>query len=247
MEQTTVPVPKRPGGAIASRPLDFFWLCDTSGSMAGAKIERLNFAIEDAIPAMREATADHPQASVFVRVVQFDDDARWLIEKRTPVEQFHWKKLQVQRGLTAMGSALALVASQLRTPPFPAMYWPPVIVLISDGHPTDKTPGVPDFDEGLRALMAEPAGRHAIRIGIAIGDDADISTLTRFIGNPAIPPLQAKTAGDLVQFIRWTSTASIARSSSPRMTNGSGVPIFRPGPVVPNSGEGPVSWSEPLS
>ena len=45
-----------PGGAIATRPLHFIWILDTSGSMMGDKIQSLNFAIHEAIkPIQKEA------------------------------------------------------------------------------------------------------------------------------------------------------------------------------------------------
>ncbi|MDW8300804.1 MAG: tellurium resistance protein, partial [Anaerolineae bacterium] len=37
-------MPSRPGGALANRPLHFFWVVDCSGSMAGDKIQSLNTA-----------------------------------------------------------------------------------------------------------------------------------------------------------------------------------------------------------
>ncbi len=46
-----------PGGPIASRPLHFIWILDCSGSMDGDKILQLNFAICEALPAMKD-TAD---------------------------------------------------------------------------------------------------------------------------------------------------------------------------------------------
>ena len=44
---------------------------------------------------------------------------------------------------------------------------PPVLVLISDGQPTD------DFEGGLRVLMAEPWGMKAVRLAVAIGGELD--------------------------------------------------------------------------
>ena len=56
----------RPGGALATRPLQFLWIVDCSGSMQGKKIEALSFAIREAIPAMQEvarALADYVKSS----------------------------------------------------------------------------------------------------------------------------------------------------------------------------------------
>ena len=42
----------RPGGEMATRPLHFIWIVDCSGSMAGEKIQALNFAVREALPEM---------------------------------------------------------------------------------------------------------------------------------------------------------------------------------------------------
>jgi uncharacterized protein YegL len=86
---------------------------------------------------------------------------------------------------------------------------PPVLVLVSDGEPTD------DFRNGLRRLLAEPWGRRAVRIAIAIGDDASLPLLAEFISDPEIKPLRAANAHQLHDFIRWASTAVLMTASSP--------------------------------
>ena len=94
-------------------------------------------------------------------------------------------------------------------PPMEQRALPPVLVLLSDGQPTD------DFDAGLSALMDQPWGQKAVRLAIAIGSDADLDVLQKFIGHPEIRPLVAKNAADLVRFIRWATTTVIKEASSP--------------------------------
>ena len=105
---------------------------------------------------------------------------------------------------------------------------PPVLVLISDGQPTD------DFDAELKALMEVPWAKRAVRISIAIGHDADHGPLRKFIGNPELPVLEANNAETLVNYIRWASTAVLRAASSPASqsrdsaTAGGNVPIPAP-------------------
>jgi len=80
---------------------------------------------------------------------------------------------------------------------------------VSDGQPTD------DFNDGLNTLMSKPWGRKSVRIGIGIGQDADLEVLQKFIGNPEIRPLQANNAEDLVKYIRWASTVVLQAASAP--------------------------------
>ncbi|HLI85482.1 MAG TPA: VWA domain-containing protein [Bryobacteraceae bacterium] len=200
---------KRPGGELATRPLHFFWICDCSGSMqADGKIQSLNNAIKEAIPHMQKAADENPNAEVLVRVLRFSDGAQWHVAEATRVTDFRWTDLKAD-GMTDMGRALTLVGEQLRIPPMSDRALPPVLVLISDGQPTD------DFEAGLRALMDVPWAKRAVRIAIAIGADADHDTLRKFIGNAEIPLLQANNAETLVNYIRWASTAVLKAASSP--------------------------------
>jgi uncharacterized protein YegL len=200
---------KLPGGPMAGRPLHFIWICDCSGSMAGDKIGALNYAIQSAIPVMQTAADDNPNAEVLVRCIKFSDSAQWHISQPTPVADFKWLDLSAD-GVTDMGKALSMVADQLKMPPMTDRGLPPVLVLISDGQPTD------DFNSGLKALMDQPWGKRSVRIAIAVGQDAYHEVLQKFIGHPELKPLQANNAETLVKYIKWASTAVLKSASAPR-------------------------------
>lgn len=217
-----------PGGPLATRPLHFIWILDGSGSMAGEKIQSLNFALREAIPAMQQSADDNPNATVLVRAVRFSDGAQWHVATPTPIGAFTWTDIQ-SSGVTDMGAALGLVADELRVPPMTDRALPPVLILVSDGQPTD------DFEAGLAKLMAEPWGQKAVRIAIAIGADADLGVLQTFIGSPQMKPLKADNASTLVEFVRWASTAVLKAASAPRMEapGVGGVQPYVPIPVAP--------------
>ena len=227
--------PKLPGGPIATRPLNFIFIADCSYSMEGDKIQSLNHAIREAIPHMREVAHGNPNAEVLVRAIKFSGGAQWHVSQPTNVDAFEWTDLVVS-GMTDMGRALVLLTDALKAPPMPERALPPVLVLISDGQPTD------DFEGGLRALMAEPWGKKAVRLAIAIGEDADVGLLQRFIGHAELQPLRAKNAEDLVKYIRWASTAVLQAASAPASQTqatpaGVNVPLPPPpaaGPADPN-------------
>jgi uncharacterized protein YegL len=119
---------------------------------------------------------------------------------------------------TDMGAAFRLLADELAIPPMAERALPPVAVLISDGHPTD------DADEGLEALMELPWARKAIRLAIAIGQDADLATLQKFIARDEIRPLLANNPAALVAQIRWASTAALQTASAPPAAAGNALP-----------------------
>ncbi|MEB3263707.1 MAG: VWA domain-containing protein [Synechococcus sp.] len=243
-----------PNVRLASRPLHFLYLCDCSGSMAAqGKMQALNQAIRQSLPGMAEVARQNPEARLLVRAVRFADQARWHIAEPTPVEQLQWHDLEAG-GVTAMGEALELVAAALETPPMEERALPPVLVLISDGQPTD------DFERGLRRLLRQPWAQKAVRLAIALGHDADLEVLQQFIGvdpggsgRSARRPLQASNATALAQYIQWASTAVVGAASMPTSrvagagggaTDAGSVPLPDLPPTVldPTDDVGPLVW-----
>ena len=204
---------KRPGAELVSRPLHFFWVVDCSGSMFGEKMGTVNNAIQETVPEMQEAAEGNPNAKLLVRTLKFSSGASWVNPDPVDVEDFSWEDL-VAVGVTDMGKAFDLLASQLTIPPMSDRALPPVIVLLSDGRPTDN------YKPALDRLLKLPWGKKAVRIAISIGQDADNDVLTEFTGSRDLV-LQANNATTLTKMIKWASTvASVvsAPASRPDMT-----------------------------
>jgi len=123
---------------------------------------------------------------------------------------------------TDMGAAMKLLSEELLIPPMPERALPPVIVLISDGLPTDN------FKLELQNFMKLPWAKKAVRLAIAIGADADLKTLQDFINHSEIKPLKANNPEQLTKFIRWMSTVVLKAVSDPPSKleggNKSGIP-----------------------
>jgi uncharacterized protein YegL len=226
---------------MASRPLHFIFLCDCSGSMSVAgKIEALNAAIRESIPNMRTVAAENVHAQIWVRAIKFADTAEWHIGTPVKIEDFAWSDLAAE-GLTAMGGALAMTAEELKVGVMPERGLPPVLVLITDGEPSD------DFRNGLIKLLDQPWGRKAVRVAIAIGEDVRLSVLEEFVANPEIKPLVAHNADQLHRYIRWASTAVLKSASSPATETRAGaaasshVPVPLP-PVVEPLDSADMVW-----
>jgi uncharacterized protein YegL len=223
---------------MASRPLHFIWIADCSGSMeADGKIQALNQAIRETIPHMRKIADENVNAQVLVRALKFSSGAQWHISQPTPVESFEWSDLTAS-GVTDMGKALSMLAAQLKMPPMSERALPPVLVLITDGQPTD------DYQKGLLEVLDEPWGKKAVRMGIAIGEDANNEVLQKFIGNPEIAPLQANNPEALVKHIRWLSTAVLKTASSPNSVLDGSLAQGSNLPPIPTPQSGPVSAAD---
>ena len=202
-----VPTPtiRMPGGGISRRPLHFIILADCSGGMKGEKMQALNYAIADMMPHLAAWERDQEQAQVFVRAVAFATEPRWHIPDPVPVASIRWKPLQpVPKGLTNMGPAFAMAAEALAPGRIERRALRPALLLITDGLATDPPGG---FETGLATLMAQPAGRAALRLSIAIGRDAQSEALDRFIGDPSVPVLVASSTEDIADRLVAASLA----------------------------------------
>lgn len=205
---------KRPGGEIANRPLHFVWIVDCSGSMAGDKIQSLNYAIRQTIPDMKTAADDNPTAQLLVRTVKFSTGAQWVTAAPLEIDDYDWNDL-IASGVTDLGKAFELVADQLKIPPMSERALPPVLILLSDGQPTD------DYKKGLTVLQGLPWGKKSVKIAISIGQDADNAVLEEFTGNKELV-LQANNPQALVKMIKWASTVARVVSAPPSQKAGDG-------------------------
>lgn len=232
---------KRPGGPLAALPLHFIWIADCSGSMAGDKIQTLNFAIRETLPEMKRAAEDNPHAQILIRAVKFSNGAQWHVTSQpTDIKDYQWTDLTAD-GETDMGLAMKEVAKALQGSQMEEQGLPPVLVLVSDGRPTD------DFRAGLGVLLQERWAQKAVRIAIAIGEDAHLETLQKFIGHNELKPLVAKTAPALVRHIRWVATTLVpvvsAPPSQPKGAAGSSLNVPIPTqPANAEPGDGEAVW-----
>lgn len=199
-----------PGGAMSHRQLPFYWLVDVSGSMDGEKINALNKAIRDTVPAMQTEAKNNHEVDLKVNTIAFHDIAEFLATA-VPVDQFEWNDLDAG-GETAMGAALGLVIDDVnKMLSNKQKIIPPVLVLISDGMPTDE--GM--FLSHIDTLDKTPWGKKAIRIAISFKGayECDEELLKKFAGKSEHVFQVYNNPEYLTNLIRWVST-SVATSTS---------------------------------
>jgi len=213
---------------IARRQLQVILALDCSGSMQGDRIASLNYAMRTALPELRHVAADNPEIDVRLRVLRFASSAQWHIAEPVPVDELKWVDLTAD-GETHMGDALRMIGEKLTSEAMTGRQLPPVIVVASDGYPTD------DIDGGLRAFFAAEHAASSIRLAIGIGSDADAEILQRFIAHPTMKPLRANNASDLVQHIKWATTAPVKAASSPTNSPDPLAPLARQADLTPSA------------
>lgn len=166
--------------SIPRRKMTLFFVIDTSGSMLGSKIGSVNDAIENVLPMIGEISHENPDAEINVAALEFSTGTRWLYDEPKEAKEFIWQKVEAD-GLTSLGEACEELNKKLsRNGGFmssPSGCFAPAIILLSDGGPTDN------FESGLKSLQGNSWYKNAIKIAIAIGDDADKNVLKQFTGS----------------------------------------------------------------
>ena len=158
-----------------------FYLVDTSGSMIGDKIGAVNAAMEEAIVSdLPEISGANDDADIRVAIMRFSIGCSWITPATGPVAigDVSWMDLQAE-GLTDLGAACIELDKKLSRHEYLQSItgaYAPVVLLFSDGAPTDN------WEKGLATLQENNWFKNAIKIAIAIGEDADKSVLTKFTG-----------------------------------------------------------------
>ncbi|MDY4539405.1 MAG: VWA domain-containing protein [Prevotella sp.] len=150
----------------------FYVLVDTSGSMEGAKIGALNDAMSNIVAELKQISCSTNQ-SITLSVLSFGKETKWMYNQSVNVDDFTWNRLSAG-GMTPLGKACIELERDLKSDtnkPDDNTF----VILVSDGCPTD------DFEEGIEVLLANHNFINSTRFAIAIGENADIPVLSRFV------------------------------------------------------------------
>lgn len=162
--------------------MTLFYIVDTSGSMSGDKIGSVNSAMEEAVTVdLPDISTANDDAEIRVAIMQFSSGCSWITPASGPIDigDVIWTDLHAN-GLTDLGAACTELDKKLSRNEFLESQtgaYAPVILLFSDGGPTDN------WEKGLEQLKKNNWFKHAIKIAIAIGDDADKAVLATFTGS----------------------------------------------------------------
>ena len=182
--------------------MTLFYLVDTSGSMSGSRIGTVNAAMEECIPLLKEVAQSNDDAEIKVAILQFSSGCSWITPASGPVglEDIIWNDLQAG-GMTEFGGALLELDKKLSRNEYLKSQtgaYAPVILLLSDGGPTDN------WEVGLNQIKQNNWFKHAIKIAIDIESGSDRSVLAQFTGNPEAI-LDAKDTATLKKMIHKVS------------------------------------------
>lgn len=201
----------------AKKKIVIFFLQDGSGSMHGIKIGTLNTAMEEMLPEM--IGVGGADAEVYIAVLEYDDKVTWITPKPVLVEEFQkWPRLTAD-GRTSMGAAFEELNRKLSRSEFmsaPSVSFAPVIFMMTDGQPND------DWETGLNILKKNKWFQYALKIGVGIGEKANMDVLREFTGDPelAIQTHGAKELKKLIRFLPLTSTQIGSKSVEVKASEG---------------------------
>jgi uncharacterized protein YegL len=182
--------------------------------MMGTKIGAVNTAIREVLPELQGIGGS--DVDLKIACLKFSSGCEWMHPSPVPVENFQWSNLSAD-GVTDMGMAFKDLSEKMSKEKFlsaPSASVAPAIFLMSDGEPTD------DYKKGLSALQQNNWYKYAIKVAVAIGDDANIDVLKEFTGNIEAV-ITVHTPEALRKMIRFVSvTSSQIGSKSQPLQNG---------------------------
>lgn len=197
---------------VPRRQMTLFFLLDCSGSMEGQKIGAVNDAVVNVLPIINDISDANPDAEIKIAVLKFASGCDWLYDEPKSIADFAYQDA-VAGGLTSLGQACQELASKLSRSGFmksTSGSYAPSIILLSDGGPTD------DYPAELKKLKENNWFKSAIKIAIAIGEDADRDVLKDFTGSSesVLPVHNIEALKQIIRIVAVTSSQIGSKSSS---------------------------------
>lgn len=175
-----------------AKPMPVFLLLDVSGSMSGLKIEELNQAVEEMLKAFTRE-----EVKIVINMITFGDRVDFKMQQQTVQDAIdNWVPLNAS-GMTPMGMALKMAKDLIEDREIvPSKSYRPLVVLVSDGEPTDEWEGpMKDFITTGRSQKCQ-------RLAMAIGEGANQKILNKFIEGQDLDLFFAKNASDINKFFK---------------------------------------------
>jgi uncharacterized protein YegL len=195
--------------ASKAKPLPVVLLLDTSGSMYGDKISSLNDAVRKMLGTF---TKEESQANQFlVSIVTFGGTAS-LAYSPTPASELAYTSLSSDGG-TPLGAAIDVAKSLIEDrEQTPSRAYRPLVVLVSDGIPTDS------WESELDYFIQDGRSAKCDRMALGIGPEAyggpGRATLERFIAGTGHQVFEANDAGEIHNFFKFVTMSVVSRSLS---------------------------------
>ncbi|MBQ9715773.1 MAG: hypothetical protein IJV77_05135 [Clostridia bacterium] len=199
--------------AIQTRTMTMFYLFDVSGSMAGTKIEQVNFAMRDIPKIIKDVSDGAPNAQIEIAAATFANTVEWITPKPQTPDDFitTWKPVCAE-GLTSLGAALNSLNEKMSRKAFlsenPLGYYAPGVIILSDGAPTDE------WQKALAELNKNNWFKSATKVAFAVGEDADFDVLAQICGTKeAVISIDDNDPDKIRQYIQFV-TATVSKTGT---------------------------------
>ena len=207
---------------IAKQKLHVIMIVDTSRSMQGERIGQVNTAIADIHKYLVDLQSENSNVDFYMSIMTFANRAEFLSGyKGVNVNDMTPPKLKAI-GYSNLHCAYEELAPVLHKesnggmmPDFGGIA--PIILLLTDGHPTKAT------EKQMEELKKLPWFRAALRYGIAIelNDERTMRVLTEFTEDRdcVIECIDSSTLAKIIQVIVLTASKVKSQSSAVRANN----------------------------
>ena len=154
------------------------YLLDTSGSMFGSRITKINQIMKKTINDLK-CVINNEEYAIKVAVLSFATCCRWITCGLTDVEKIQWEDLHAE-GMTSLGSAFEELNSVLRREKLlmvennqPMLR--PVIILFTDGESTDL------YEDKLNRLKKNDLFSKSLKFAIGLDNEINREVLIEFV------------------------------------------------------------------
>lgn len=156
---------------LRKRSMLVIFVVDISGSMKGARIGAVNDAIRNVLPELKKKEKGNTAAEIKIAILEFSTNANWKTPQPCNLSDFNYDDITYVGGCTNFGNAFRELNEKLSRNGFLASSsgsYTPLIVLLTDGKPTDLMM----YHEELDLLKRNKWFKYATRAGIAIEEGA---------------------------------------------------------------------------